>query len=1515
MTQALTIQLMGEFAVLRDGVPVALPPSKKTKALLAYLALAERPQRREFLCDMFWEIPDDPRGALRWSLSKIRQILDDEDRKCIAADRQSIQLRREAIAIDAASLKGLKPSELVKRPTAELETIAATIHGAFLEDLSLPRCLEYEAWRTAHASEFETLRLATLHILVERLTHDDPARALEYAHTLQRLYPEDGSLALVIKSLIASVRERHATAFPPEIGSDRHPSNVPTAEPPVVAPPPTRLSASAAEAGANTVPIAVRTGTPKQDIRYCLTPDGVRLAYATVGEGPVMVRAPHWMTHLEYDWDSPIWRPWIEELSSGYRLIRFDQRCNGLSERGVSEVSFDAMLGDLEAVVDSAGIDRFILLGVSQSCAVSVAYAAKHPERVRALILYGGYAKGWRLRGNQREVARREAMSVLIREGWGLDAPMFRQLFTSMYVPRATPDQMSWYNDLQRHSATVHDACRLQNAMADIDVSDLLHQVKAPTLVLHAKGDLAVPVSSGRALAEYIPGATFIELTSDNHILLKGEPSFDQFFAEVRRFVADTLAERPVITAPEGERRFATALTVDLVDPLRTFEADDPESFASVIDPCLDRIAVEVAARGGVEVLRGPADLTAVFGADGTTEDHTLAACRTALAIMDELRRPGAMSRACIAIDSGTTVVRPQQRGAAAIAGPAIGQTRELARALRRNIVVLTQRAQDSAGGNFRSEKLDVGELAGLPRDLSLYTLIGENEALSRWQGRARLGLAPMVGRRAEQSLLRQLLRRSGCGSGQAVGIFGQPGVGKSRLVHELVTSPEAQGFSLFQAGAQESERAVAYALIKRFVLALLAMDDRHADGAEARLDRWQKEQALAPSCCTPLRFLLDLPGTEPEFERLSAAKRTERIWLAVSELIDRTAERNKAICVLEDLHWADTESLRIIQRIIEGLGTRPLMAILTYRPEFVPAWAGNRAVSQLAITGLDQDEAMELAASLLGPHRSGTTLARHIVASTAGVPLFIEEVIRALAHTSGGDSDAADVEIPATVQSVIAVRIGRLGGEAKHVLALAAVIGPNVPIATLQAMLPDMAEQRLDGILERLCQADFLYAAKRFPDRVMAFRHALIQLVAYAALTQKTRMQLHARFMALLEREYQPESGEYAELIAEQAERAGLGDKAASYLLASARRALQRAANRSASDFVVRGLTAVGQIADLGTRDRLELEFRKVEGVALMASEGWGSKKVLAAFRRAEELCAGLDDPRELFTALRGLGQYYMISGQPKEAQAIAARCSRIVPSPEKPLQIETSHMFWTTGLFMGDYGCTIEHAERGAALYCPDTHHALTFQYSGHDPGVCCRIFSGLAHALKGHWEEGERSLADADSLAGRLGHPLTTALTYWAHSFFAILLDDATAALHWAELEIALCDQQALPLLSSQGMFQAGWGVFHLGEHEEGLKRMRQGIEGIKATGAEMGLPYYLALLAEALGKAGDANEALALIDRADRSSRREQERLLNAALDLARRQHAGLSEVNCCLALERLLAERTEQQRAQ
>ncbi|AYG63711.1 alpha/beta fold hydrolase (plasmid) [Rhizobium jaguaris] len=246
------------------------------------------------------------------------------------------------------------------------------------------------------------------------------------------------------------------------------------------------------------------------------------------------------MSHLQYDWESPVWRHWIDALSEKTMLIRYDERGTGLSDWVAEDLSFAAMIADLESVVDAAGLDRFTLLGVSQSCAVSVAYAVRHPERLSGLVLYGGFVKGWRKRSDSHEVATHEAMTALIREGWGQNNPVFRHLFTAMFIPGADQVQMDWFDELQRISVSPGNAGRLHEAFGEIDVSDVLSQVTVPTLVLHARKDAVVPFQSGREFAAGIPGARFVDLDSANHILLSSEPAFEQFIREVRRFVAET---------------------------------------------------------------------------------------------------------------------------------------------------------------------------------------------------------------------------------------------------------------------------------------------------------------------------------------------------------------------------------------------------------------------------------------------------------------------------------------------------------------------------------------------------------------------------------------------------------------------------------------------------------------------------------------------------------------------------------------------------------------------------------------------------------------------------------------------------------------------------------------------------------------------------------------------------------------------------------------------------------------
>jgi len=275
-----------------------------------------------------------------------------------------------------------------------------------------------------------------------------------------------------------------------------------------------------------------------QQIRYCRSPDGVQIAYAISGKGPPILRAAHWMSHLQYEWESPVWRHWIDSLSKGNTFIRYDERGNGLSDWNASDLSFAAMVCDLESVADANGLSGFPLLGVSQSCAVSVAYAVRHPERVSHLVLYGGYAKGWRKRGDRHEIDTHEAMTTLIREGWGKDNPAFRQLFTETFIPGASREQMAWFNDLQKETASPDNASRLHYSFGDMDVSEILGDVSVPTLVLHARNDAAVPFEQGRALAAGIPGARFVNLNSANHILLSEEPAFADFVREVRSFIS-----------------------------------------------------------------------------------------------------------------------------------------------------------------------------------------------------------------------------------------------------------------------------------------------------------------------------------------------------------------------------------------------------------------------------------------------------------------------------------------------------------------------------------------------------------------------------------------------------------------------------------------------------------------------------------------------------------------------------------------------------------------------------------------------------------------------------------------------------------------------------------------------------------------------------------------------------------------------------------------------------------------
>jgi DNA-binding winged helix-turn-helix (wHTH) protein/pimeloyl-ACP methyl ester carboxylesterase len=275
----------------------------------------------------------------------------------------------------------------------------------------------------------------------------------------------------------------------------------------------------------------------RQEVHFCTAPDGAQIAYSTVGDGLPLLKTANWLNHLEYDWESPVFSPLLRAIAADHRLIRYDARGNGLSDWNVQDLSFEAFVRDLETVVEAVGLKRFALFGISQGCAISIAYAARHPGRVSHLVLYGGFARGRRMRGLPEEAANSAAIVQLMRQGWGQENPAFRQMFTSLFIPGGTPEQMQWWNDLQRITTSPENAIRFREIVDGIDVSHLLPLVKAPTLVLHCRGDAVQPFDEGRRLAAGIPGARFIGLEGRNHVPLKGEPAWERLLQETRDFI------------------------------------------------------------------------------------------------------------------------------------------------------------------------------------------------------------------------------------------------------------------------------------------------------------------------------------------------------------------------------------------------------------------------------------------------------------------------------------------------------------------------------------------------------------------------------------------------------------------------------------------------------------------------------------------------------------------------------------------------------------------------------------------------------------------------------------------------------------------------------------------------------------------------------------------------------------------------------------------------------------------
>jgi pimeloyl-ACP methyl ester carboxylesterase/DNA-binding SARP family transcriptional activator len=515
MTHSLKIIVLGELQILRDDKPVPLPRSRKSRALLAYLMLNDRPQRRERLCEMFWDLPDDPRASLRWALSKLRPLVDEDGTTRIVADRERVTFAHDAVRIDLLDIRQ-KWADGAALTLAELQAMATDLSRPLLDGLDQPKSDLFQQWLIAARDEAWRLWMKVIFHLIQHplITDRD---VVKWARIM---LAEDPHSTVTAAALVRSLRNLGRLAEAEDVlrAFDGLPASGESA------PPPTPDAAPA--------PL-------RQTIGFCTAPDGVRIAYATVGQGPPLVKAANWLNHLDLDWQSPIWGKTFETLATANTLIRYDERGNGLSDWQVADISQQAFVNDLATVVDALELIRFPLLGMSQGCAVSIDYAVRNPGRVSALILIGGYAAGWRIGASPADREQREAVMTLTRHGWGANNPVYRHIFSRTFMPDARPEDLDWFDEFQRKTTSPENAVRFQDAFGDIDVRHLLDQVQVPTLVLHARQDQRIPIEHGLALAASIPQARFVSLESQSHIILDNEPAWQVMMYEIARFLTE----------------------------------------------------------------------------------------------------------------------------------------------------------------------------------------------------------------------------------------------------------------------------------------------------------------------------------------------------------------------------------------------------------------------------------------------------------------------------------------------------------------------------------------------------------------------------------------------------------------------------------------------------------------------------------------------------------------------------------------------------------------------------------------------------------------------------------------------------------------------------------------------------------------------------------------------------------------------------------------------------------------
>jgi class 3 adenylate cyclase/predicted ATPase len=1025
-------------------------------------------------------------------------------------------------------------------------------------------------------------------------------------------------------------------------------------------------------------------------------------------------------------------------------------------------------------------------------------------------------------------------------------------------------------------------------------------------------------------------------------------------FISPEAYTPKHLAEKILTSksALEGERKQVTVLFADLKGSMELLADRDPEEARKLLDPVLERMMEAVHRyEGTVNQVMGDG-IMALFGAPVAHEDHTVRACYAALDMQAAIRRYAEEVRRThgfggvqirVGLNSGEVVVR-------AIGSDlrmdytAVGQTTHLAARMEQlaspGSTVLTVDALRLAEGYVEVKPLGPVPVKGLEAPIEVYEMVAAGPRRSRLHAAAARGFTRFVGRETELEQLRQALSRAGSGHGQVVAIVGEPGVGKSRLVWEVTHSHRTHGWLILEASSVSYGKATPYLpvidLLKGY-FQIEARDDHRKIREKLTGKLFTLDEALRPALPVFLAFL-DVPVEDPQWQGLDPPQRRQRTLDALKHLLLWESRVQPLLLVFEDLHWIDTETQALLDSLVESLPTARLLLLVNYRPEYQHPWGSKTYYTQLRLDPLPPESAEQLLQALTGDDRSLQPLKKLLIERTEGNPFFLEESVRTLGETQVlvGERGAyrlakalPSIQVPATVQAVLAARIDRLHPEEKTLLQTAAVIGKDVPFNLLQP-IAELPEEALRRGLTHLRAAEFLYEASLFPELEYTFKHALTHEVAYGGLLQERRRALHARIVRAIKQLYAGRLTEQVERLAHHAVQGDIWEEAVGYLQRAGQRAIERSANLEAVSHLTKGVEVLKALPATPERLQQELGLQMALGQALSATRGYASPDVEQAYARARELCQQVGEIPRLFPVLFGLWFFYHVRAEFTKALELAEHLLTLAEREQDRMLQVPAH--WAVGgdLFhLGEHARAQAHLEQGIALYDSRQHGSYTSLYA-QDPGVTCRGYVRPLWLL-GYPDQALQRGHEAMTLAQELAHPFSLAFALnWVatvHQFRR----EVRATQERAEALIALSTEQGFAIWVAFGTVLRGWALAEQGRREEGMAQMHQGMAAWRATGAEVDQPYFLAVSAEVYAKGGQVAEALALLAEAlvvahkysdlywepevhrlkgefllqqTASTDEEAETCFRQALDVARHQQAKSLELRAALSLSRL-----------